>query len=272
MSRTRPVPARVRRAAVIAWGVASLFALGAVLPSAATAREIRAVRAVDPPVLDGSLDDACWADAAPSGGFHLRQGDGDLPTQETFVRVCYDDEHLYVGFECHEDDMENLSAAIAHRDADALSEDDTAVLSLDTYHDGRSSYVLLCTPLGTKKDFHTSECGRSYDVGWDAVWAVETDRLEDRWIAEFSIPFSELRYRAGDDMVWGIDFRRSEHPHREFSSWSNPDGPTHDPSYFGDLVGLSGIKASRGVRLMPFVMGKYDVSNLYDYPLEPDDS
>jgi hypothetical protein len=254
-------------------GAVLALALAAVLTAApAHAREIHANRADTPPVIDGALDDPCWSAATPSGDFHLRYGDGDFPTQPTFVRVCFDDEHLYVAFECHEDDMENLSAAIAHRDADEMGDDDMAVISLDTYHDERSSYVLACTPLGTKKDFHTSECGRSHDIGWDAVWTVATAREADRWTAEFVIPFSELRYRAADEMVWGVDFRRSERPHREFSSWSNADGPTLDPSYYGDLVGLSGIKASRGIRLMPFVMGKYDVSNLYDYPLEPEDS
>jgi hypothetical protein len=244
----------------------------ALLAAGAGAREIRAHRTETAPVLDGSLDDPCWVAAEPSGDFHLRHGDGDVPTQPTFVRVCYDDEHLYVAFECHEDDMANLSAAIAHRDADEFGEDDMAVVALDTYHDERSCYVLGCTALGTKKDFQSSECGRSSDVGWDAVWSVATERGEDRWTAEFAIPFSELRYRTSEDMVWGVDFRRAERPHREFSSWSNADGPTLDPSYYGDLVGLSDIRASRGIRVLPFVMGKYDVSNLYDYPLEPSDS
>jgi hypothetical protein len=241
-------------------------------PPASGAKEIRALRVAVPPVLDGRLEDQCWMDAAPSGDFYLRHGDGDVPGQETVVRVCYDAGHLYVAFECFEDDMENLSAAVAHRDADELGEDDMAVIALDTYHDERSSYVLACTALGTKKDFHTSECGRSSDIGWDAVWSVATSREEDRWTVEFAIPFSELRYSAGDDIVWGIDFRRAERPHREFSSWSNPDGPTLDPSYYGDLIGLSDLESSRGLRVMPFLMGKYDVSDLYDYPLEPGDA
>ncbi len=242
------------------------------VPSTAGAREIRALRVDTPPVLDGSLEEACWREAEPSGDFHLRDGDGDVPSQDTVVRVCYDASHLYIAFECFEDRMDRLSAAIAHRDANDLGEDDMAVVALDTYHDGRSSYVLACSALGTEKDFHTSECGRSHDVGWDAVWSVATGRLDDRWTAEFAIPFSELRYNASDEMVWGIDFRRAERPHREFSSWSNPDGPTLDPSYYGDLTGLSGIDAPRGIKLLPFVVGKYDVSNLYDYPLEPADA
>lgn len=272
MNSRRPVQARGRVLAGAGRTLAVLAVLTMLLPAASAAREIRAVRADAPPVLDGRLDDPCWTAAEPSGDFFLRDGDGDVPTQETFVRVCYDASHLYVAFECLENDMDNLSAAIAHRDADAMGEDDMVVVALDTYHDERSAYVLACTPLGTEKDFQMSECGRSFDIGWDAVWSVATARDSDRWTAEFAIPFSELRYSAGDEMVWGVDFRRSERPHREFSSWSNPDGPTLDPSYYGDLVGLSGLDVARGLRLMPFVMGKYDVSNLYDYPLEPDDS
>ncbi len=272
MNCTRPV--RAQTWSRLGAGPLVVVALVACLlaPPASVAKEIHALHTAAPPVLDGRLDDQCWVDATPSGDFYLRHGDGDAPSQETLVRVCYDAKHLYVAFECFEDDMGNLSAAVAHRDADELGEDDMAVLALDTYHDERSSYVFACTALGTEKDFHTSECGRSQDVGWDAVWSVATGREEDRWTAEFSIPFSELRYSAGDEMVWGVDFRRSERPHREFSSWSNPDGPTLDPSCYGDLIGLSGLDVSRGLRLMPFVTGKYDVSNLYDYPLEPGDA
>lgn len=272
MNRTNLGLAR-RRSSVGAGPLAvAMLTVCVLAPSASVAREIHALRTATPPVLDGRLNDQCWMDAVPSGDFYLRRGDGDVPSQETIIRVCYDAEHLYVAFECFEDDMENLSAAVAHRDANELGEDDMVVVALDTYHDERSTYVLACTALGTKKDFHTSECGRSSDVGWDAVWSVATSRETDRWTAEFSIPFSELRYRASDEIVWGIDFRRSERPHREFSSWSNSDGPVLDPSYYGDLIGLSGLESSRGLRIMPFLMGKYDVSDLYDYPLEPGDA
>ncbi len=263
---------RGRPRAAEAVAALTLIAATVVSPTSLGAKEIRARRVQAPPVIDGVLTEPCWQEAETAGEFFLRHGDGDVPTQETVVRVCHDATTLYVAFECLEDQMEELSAAIAQRDARALGEDDMVAISLDTFRDGRSSYVFACSALGTEKDFHVSECGRSVDVGWDAVWSVVTGRLDDRWIAEIAIPFAELRYGTGEEQVWGVDFRRSERPSREFSSWSNADGPTLDPSYYGTLVGLSGIESSHGLRLLPFFLGKYDVSDAYDYPLEPSDS
>ncbi len=248
-------------------------ALALVLLTAASAgaadRDIVASRADSPPVIDGRLDDACWLGAEPSGDFFLRQGVGDLPSQKTEVRVCYDASNLYVGFECFENRMDELSAAIAIRDAGDLTEDDCVVLSVDTFRDGRSCYVFALSALGTERDFHSSECGRSTDVGWDAVWSSATSRGADRWCAELAIPFNAVRYEPAENMVWGVDFRRFERPHSEFSSWSNPDGFVLDPSRYGVLSGLSGIRRSVGLELKPFGVAEYDVSDAHDYPLEP---
>jgi len=236
-------------------------------------REVVATRVEAAPAIDGRLDDACWSACELVGDFHLRQGAGEAPTQQTLVRVCYDASSLYVAFECFEDAMEDLSAAVAHRDADDLGEDDFVCISLDTFRDGKSQYCFCTTPIGTERDFHSTECGRSMDTGWDAVWSVGTARYDDRWIAEFSIPFSGLRYAADEsEMVWGVDFRRSEKPHSEYTSWSNPSGGVLDPSEYGVLRGLRGVRRSRGIELLPFVMGKYEASGVYDYPLEPDDA
>ncbi len=238
----------------------------------ASAREAVTRRTDDPPVIDGRLDDSCWDTAVPSTNFMIRTGDGDVPSQQTIVRICHDGTHIYIAFECLEDRMDALSAAVAVRDAQELEEDDLVAIAFDTFLDGRSSYAFFCNALGTKMDLHVSECGRSVDEGWDAVWSVATSRSEDRWTAELAIPFSALRHAGAGETTWGIDFWRSERPHREVSSWSNRDGGSLDPSDYGRLVGLSDIEVSRGIDVLPFVLMKYDTSNMYDYPLEPGDS
>lgn len=241
--------------------------------SAADAREITAARVASPPVIDGRLDDPCWAEAAGSSDFRNFR-DGLRPaTQQTVVRLCYDAGTLYVALDCLEDDVAGISAAIAQRDAsDIAEEDDCVAIALDTFRDKRSSYAFLVSALGTKRDVHASECGRSRDVGWDAVWDVAVATLSDRWTAEIAIPFSALRWAAGDSLVWGVDFARVEMPHREYSLWSGTQGEFMDPTGFGTLRGLSGIERGAGLELLPFVLGKYDTFGLYDYPFEPADA
>jgi hypothetical protein len=255
------------RAASLA--AAALLALAAVT-TAADAREITAARTTSPPVIDGRLDDPCWAEAVPSSDFRNFRDEMRPATQQTTVRLCYDAGTLYVAFECLEDDVASISAAIAQRDAEDIpEEDDCVAIALDTFRDNRSSYSFLVSALGTKRDVHASECGRSRDVGWDAVWDVAVATLSDRWTAELAIPFSALRWAAGDSLVWGVDFARVEMPHREYSLWSGAQGEFLDPTGFGTLLGLSGIEGDAGLELLPYMLGKYDTSRLYDYPFEP---
>lgn len=258
------------RAASLAAAVAlAIVAVAAV----AGAREITAARTTSPPVIDGRLDDPCWAEAVPSSDFRSFRDELRPATQQTIVRICYDAGALYVAFDCLEDDVESISAAVAQRDAsDLAEEDDCVAIVLDTFLDKRSSYSFLVSALGTKRDIHASECGRSRDVGWDAVWDVAVAVQPDRWTAELAIPFSALRWAAGGSLTWGVDFARVEMPHREYSLWNSSQGEFHDPTGFGALLGLSGIERSAGLELLPFVLGKYDTSGLYDYPLEPEDS
>jgi len=256
----------------VSLAVIAILAVAAVA-AVADAREITAARVTSPPVIDGRLDDPCWVQAVPSSDFRNLRAELAPATQQTIVRLCYDARMLYVAIDCLEDDVAGISAAIAQRDApDIPEEDDCVAIALDTFRDSRSSYAFLVSALGTKRDVHASECGRSRDVGWNAVWDVAVATLSDRWTAELAIPFSALRWAAGDSMVWGVDFARVEMPHREYSLWNGTQGEFLDPTGFGTLLGLSGIERGAGLELLPFILGKYDTSGLYDYPFEPGDA
>jgi len=247
----------------------------AALAAAASAdvREITAARVTTPPVIDGRLDDPCWEEAFPSGDFTNLRGNVGPATQATVVRICYDASTLYVAFDCLEARVADISAAIAQRDAEDIAEEDDCVsIAIDTFRDKRTCYSFLVSPIATKRDLHTSECGLSVDIGWDAVWDVETAVLADRWTAELAIPFSAIRFSGEDEPLWGVNFARVEMPHQEYSRWSGTEGSFLDPRSFGLLRGLSGIERSLGLELLPFLVAKYDTSGLYDYPLEPDDA
>lgn len=101
---------------------------------ALTDRLIHVTRAQAAPILDGLLDDACWSECEPARGF-FDVARGVSPTQATEVRVCFDDERLYVAFECYEERMDAVSAAVTQRDASGMFEvDDSVAVLLDTYH------------------------------------------------------------------------------------------------------------------------------------------
>ncbi len=235
-------------------------------------RSLCASRTGVAPVLDGSLDDPCWAKCAVSGDF-FDMGRAAPVTQPTFVRVCYDDENLYVAFECLEDRMDETSAAISQRDDGSLFDvDDSVAVLLDTYHDRRSCYAFAVNMVATKMDLRVAESGSSQDLGWDAVWDAAAARSDDRWTVEMAIPFSAMRFVPGESVTWGVEFARHSTPSREESRWVHREGDVLDPRQFGDLVGLSCSQASHSLDVTATAVARYDVQDYHDYPLEPSDA
>src|SRR5260221_13244156 len=62
---------------------------------------VAAVRTATPPTIDGKLDDAVWSTAKAVASFTQKFPDeGKAPSDPTTMRILYDDEAIYVGFEC----------------------------------------------------------------------------------------------------------------------------------------------------------------------------
>jgi len=67
--------------------------------------------------LDGSLDETTWATAEVATGFtQMRPDPGEPATQRTEAYVLYDDDALYIGFRCHDDEPEAIVRRLARRD------------------------------------------------------------------------------------------------------------------------------------------------------------
>src|SRR5689334_11513540 len=67
--------------------------------------------------LDGVLDDAAWAQAAPVTDFVQKEpNEGAPPSERTEVRIVYDDTSLYVGARLQSRDPANIQAPMSRRD------------------------------------------------------------------------------------------------------------------------------------------------------------
>ena len=211
-------------------------------------RKVSAVKTDSPPKIDGKLDDPCWQKAAQTGDFiQFEPKAGEPATHKTRVYLLYDANRLYVGFECFKSDMNVLAANSVQRDSFFFSDDHVEVL-IDTYLDQRNCYAFALNPLSTQTDRRiTNEGGNvrrgSSDVGsaisWDCDWAGYAAKYDDRWTAEFSIPFAELRFPQKDSQaVWGINFWRNDESRQEELSWVDLGGRQYAVSRFGQLTDL----------------------------------
>src|SRR5215207_2044400 len=222
---------------------------------------MRAERAPSVIKVDGKLDEPAWEKAPPATTFTQSYPDvGAKPTQKTEARILYDDEALYVGLRMFDTSPDSIAAQLARRDASGIYSDWVHVV-IDSYHDRRNGFRFSVNPKGVKKDVLHSD-DRSEDINWDAVWEVGTSEDSLGWVAEYRIPFSQLRFGAaskGSERLWGLHLQRDIARRLERASWA--PWKLNDAGYIsfaGDLTGLVDLPTPRHLEVMPYVSAKLD--------------
>ncbi len=215
-----------------------VLVLGTPRASGAEDSDIPGVVFPTAPVIDGVLDDEVWETAATVEGFVQFVPQFGAPSPfRTVVLVGYTSEALFVAFRCFDSDPGRIAAAVTSRDGD-LEDDDSVTVLLDTNHDRRTAYYFATNTLGVQLDGKVADNGRTVDDKWDATWSSASIRTSEGWTAEFEIPFRMLRFESGEDVSWGLNFRRRVPRRLETSLWSGPGEDIWRVSVFGILTGL----------------------------------
>jgi hypothetical protein len=202
--------------------------------------------------LDGRLDDRAWSDVAPLTDFVQKEPvEGAPPTDAMEVRFAYDDRALYVGARMASDAP--IQAPMGPRDSGDQAEH--LLISLDPYLDRRTSSTFGVTAAGVRLDLYRPQDNDwPNDPGFNPVWQVRTTIDEGGWSAELWIPFSQLRFTDRDTQTWGLNVQRWVPSRNEEVYWVLiPRTEDRWASLFGDLQGISGIRPSRRLELMPYV-------------------
>lgn len=246
-----------------------------------------AVRAPAAPVVDGKLDDEVWRLAPVVTGFvQFEPREGQPATERTEVRIVFDEEALYVGAWLFDGDAAGIVQGEAIRDADLQNSDAFSIL-LDTYLDRQNGFVFATNPAGIEHDGQVSKegvggevrrrgqrqqagSGGGYNVNWDGSWSVVTSADERGWYAEFRIPFTTLRYAAGREQRWGLNFKRQIRRKNEVAVWSRVprNFDFYRLSYAGTLEGLE-VPGHRTAQVIPYALGSaqrdYEAADAFGY-------
>jgi hypothetical protein len=207
--------------------------------------------------LDGVPGEPAWSSAPPITRFtQLDPNEGQPVSQQTEVRLLYDDAALYVGAVLH--DSEPVITRLARRDAGP--ESDFLIIQIDSYHDHQTAYRFAVNPSGVKQDGVVSTgtggggFGGGVDDSWDPVWDAATRVTDEGWSVEIRIPFSQLRFRPEADLMWGIQVQRWRNRNQEDALFSfTPKLERGGVARFGHLSGLRGIEPGRRLELLPYV-------------------
>jgi hypothetical protein len=205
------------------------------------------------PVIDGKLDDECWKKGTWAGNFtQFVPNEGAKPTYPTELNIQYDDKNLYVAFRAFDGEPEKIVRMAGVRDEIV---GDMIGLAFDSYRDYRTAFEFSMSAWGQKVDLVLFN-PMQVDLNWNAVWKAKTGLEDSAWVAEYEIPLSQLRYSNKDDQVWGLSTWRLISRISEESNWEKQSKIGPGMLYnFGELKGITGLKKSRRLELMPFILG-----------------
>jgi hypothetical protein len=204
--------------------------------------------------VDGALDEAAWAAAAPASGFSQRSPDEQAAaTFATEFRVLRGERSLYVGVRAHDPAPATIVRQIGRRDSAIRT--DWILVGIDSYHDRRTAYVFGLNPAGVQRDSIVYD-DTTEDASWDAVWEGAARVDAGGWTAELRIPYSQLRYSGDADQRWGLQVVREIARLGEADAWApSPASLPQLVSRFGELGGVSAIPASRRIEILPYAIG-----------------
>jgi len=224
------------------------------------------------PIIDGNvLNDEVWKSVTPIDKLiQIKPQFGAPASEKTEIRVAYTKSMLYVSVVCYDSNPKNIVISDARRDAD-LNNDDSFLFIIDTYNDQQNGFLFGTNASGMEYDAQIDNEGQGNfnsnrqqggviggtNLNWDTSWVVKTETGDYGWSAEFAIPFRSIRFTAGDNQTWGINFQRNISKTSETAYWASlPIGfDMKRLSLAGKVHGLS-LKNPGNLKIMPYVLGQ----------------
>lgn len=205
--------------------------------------------------LDGKLIEPDWQKAQKISNFTQRELNNGLPvTQRTEAAILYDDNSLYLGVWCYDNEPGRLAAKYMKRDF-YYWEDDNFEVVFDTFLDKRNGYVFVVNPNGARSDVMVTDEGRGFNMDWNGVWDASVVCNDSGWFAEIEIPFSTLKFPDSKEQVWGINLERNIRRNSEqvfWQGWSR-DYDFEHVAHAGTLKGISNVLNVNPIELKPYI-------------------
>jgi hypothetical protein len=200
--------------------------------------------------VDGKLDEKAWKDADPIVLIFPWESQTGAK-QKTVVRVLWDDQNLYIGYEAEDAD---ITAQFTERD-DPTYRDDAVEAFINPRPSQTDVYFgLEMNARGVLYDYVSIKSAqfvlKRFNLQGVQLATFLEGTLNGRgdadkgWSREVSIPwanFEELSKRPEPGAVWTATFNRWDgvEPNRRLSMWMDPldrRPSPHHPERFGDLV------------------------------------
>jgi len=207
--------------------------------------------------IDGILDEPVWQSADIATNFQrVQPTDTGYAISQTEVKLTYTESTLYIGIICFDSSTGKRPVESLRRDFN-FGKNDNFLVFIDTYNDQTNGFSFGVSAAGAQWDGLQAN-GGTVNLDWDIKWRSAVKNYDDRWVAEFAIPFRSMRYNGGVP-EWGINFSRLDLKTNEKSSWAPMPRQfaTATLAFTGSLVWDKPLPSS-GPRfsLIPYVSAK----------------
>ncbi len=217
---------------------------------------VEATKTEEKITIDGAMNERAWK-TAPSldKWYQTRITEGALAREQTDARILYDRNNLYFGFHCYDSQPSKVAAYTVQNEA-FLHQEDNITIIIDTFLDHRNDYYFWTNALGVRTDGRIVNDGENFSTDWQGEWEAKGSIVDDGWILEVRIPFSNFQYQDKDEHTFGILLDREQNRLQEWSNWT-PDGiNSAKVSRYSHLTGLKGIAPRSRFGVTGYVSGQ----------------
>jgi hypothetical protein len=151
-------------------------------------------------ILDGIPDEDFWQDIPPLPVVMFIPTPGNPPTFKNDIRVCYDNDYLYLGARLYVNDPSMIRKMGKRRDS-MRNYYDYLVLTIDDSNDNETALAFGTTPMEQRIDQVVKKDGTEFDNSWNTFWDTRSVVVDTCWNVEMRIPFSSLRFQQNDGQV-----------------------------------------------------------------------
>lgn len=216
--------------------------------NSASKKEIKAVYVEKGPKIDGHLNEDFWQQAPVAEGFTENSPRPNTPPHlPTEVKIVYTTDAIYIGAKMLDTSPDSILRQLSVRDDIQSVNADHFTVYIDGMFTQQNNFSFTVTAAGVQGD------AADGDNVWDAAWKSAVKVVEDGWIVEMEIPYSQLRFPKNEVQTWGINFRRSIRRLRESSYWSAIDPEVNgEVQQYGILTGIERIKPTLRLSFTPY--------------------
>jgi len=190
-------------------------------------KTITTTRIINPPKLDGILDDEVWKNAEIANNFVVFRPDNGVKVKAEYgteVRIVYDDDAIYISAKMLDPNPKEIPMEFATRDN--FSQADFFLATINPNDDGQNPFEFVVQSTGNQGDSKVSNGNE--DFNWSAVWESAAKIHDYGWAVDINSSDANKLEQMGLMQTYGF--------HRPLLNWSTKNEPWHVEPYPGEDV------------------------------------